>query len=117
MKTLFLFPFIILSLFFSKPTETDLSKYNSSYEKSEVDTLILEDTIKVTLNVFYNEKSPYQNFEGDTTKRNIYKVRYLDSNLELYHIIDYKTDFWEINDSNSMVITDTIEFYVYPHKK
>jgi hypothetical protein len=116
MKVLIPFSLIILSFFYSNVAEDDFSKYRSTYNKPVLDTMI-DDTVQVTLNIFYDQSSPYLNFEGDSTKRNIFKVKYLDSDLEIYHIIDYKTDFWELHDSNNMVITDTIEFYKYPFKR
>ena len=117
MKTLFLIPFLVLSSFFCKTKETEVNKFTPSNHRLTNDTLVLPDTMTITLNVFYDEIPPYFNFDGDSTKRNIFNVRYHNSGLEIYHIIDYKTDFWSVNDSTMMQIIDTIEFYEYPVRK
>lgn len=77
------------------------------------DTLVPQDTIYFTLNVYENVTPPYYNFEGDTTKRNIFYVHHKDGNYNIHHIIDYKSDFWSMYDSNEVVILDTIEFYKF----
>jgi hypothetical protein len=86
-------------------------KLNNTFISS--DTLVPQDTIEFTLNVYENTTPAYYNFEGDTTKRNIFYVHHKKGNYNIHHIIDYKLDFWSMYDSKDVIILDTIEFYKY----
>jgi len=113
MKNLF-FILIVFSLLLV-PHITKTKELSSSYinntKQIKTDTSIVQDTVVVNLNVYYDVDNQYYNIEEDSTKRNIFKVIYLETNVVVYKTIDFKLDFWSLNSPKDLKILDTIEFY------
>jgi hypothetical protein len=109
MKDLFfiLIIFSILLIPHIVKTKEINSNYIDSIEFVAKDTSIVQDTVVVTLNVYDIDYK----YEEDSTKINIFKVKYLENNIIVNMTIDSKLDFWFFYSPKEIQILDTIQFY------
>jgi hypothetical protein len=114
MKQIILISFLGLSLLLPQFSMTNPISHNNKNYICSNDTIIPNFSFGYEINIYENVVPPYYNFDGDTTKRNIFYINYKGTDVNIYQIIDYKYDFWSMNDSNQIKILDTIEFYKYP---